>query len=613
MRPDPEAFIEALDPLQPRLYSIASSPKVDPGRMALCIDAVRYPVDGRTRLGVASTFLGARVHPGDEIKVYVQKAAHFGLPADASLPVIMIGPGTGIAPFRAFLHERMAAKAPGRNWLFFGHQRHDYDFFYEDELTGMKAAGVLTRLSLAWSRDGAEKFYVQDRMREVGRDLWAWLADGAHVYVCGDAKRMARDVEGALGRDRRPARRAQHRRGDCLRRQPQEVRPLSAGRVLMASGDPPRMAALARLPIFLALEAKRAVVAGDGPAAAWKAELLSAAGAEVDVLAENPCEELRTVATQAPRGAIALHSRAWRADDFAGAAIAVGGFDDDREAERFATAARAAGVPVNVIDKPAHCDFSFGAIVNRSPLVIGISTDGAAPVFGQSIRAKLEAMIPRGFACWADAARRWRAVVQASGLSFNARRSFWQAFTSFAVSHPDREPAQSDLAALLDRTRSEAAAADAGSVTLVGAGPGDPELLTLRAVRALQAADIILIDDLVAPEILDFARREARKMLVGGTGSGSSREQDEISALMITLARAGRRVVRLAGGDPMLSGRAGGEIAACRAAGIAVEVVPGIMSSRVVNSPGTPPRACCGSPAAPPARTAAAPRSAGRG
>src|SRR5262249_18032111 len=111
--------------------------------------------------------------------------------------IIMLGPGTGIAPFRAFLHERMASKAPGRNWLFFGHQRRDYDFFYEDELAGMKAAGALTRLSLAWSRDGAEKFYVQDRMREVGRDLWAWLADGAHIYVCGDAKRMAKDVEGA--------------------------------------------------------------------------------------------------------------------------------------------------------------------------------------------------------------------------------------------------------------------------------------------------------------------------------------------------------------------------------------------------------------------------------
>jgi sulfite reductase (NADPH) flavoprotein alpha-component len=197
-RPDPEAFVEALDPLQPRLYSIASSPRIDGKRIALCVDAVRYPIDGRTRLGVASTFLGGRVRGGDKIKVYVQKAQHFGLPADPSLPIIMIGPGTGIAPFRAFLYERMASKAPGRNWLFFGHQRSNYDFFYEDELAGMKAAGALTRLSLAWSRDGADKFYVQDRMREVGRELWAWLADGAHVYVCGDAKRMAKDVEGAL-------------------------------------------------------------------------------------------------------------------------------------------------------------------------------------------------------------------------------------------------------------------------------------------------------------------------------------------------------------------------------------------------------------------------------
>ena len=197
VRPDPEAFVEALDPLQPRLYSIACSPRVDRQRMALCVDAVRYPINGRTRLGVASTFLGERVRPGDTVNVFVQKAQHFGLPADPSVPIIMIGPGTGIAPFRAFLHERMASKAPGRNWLFFGHQRRDCDFFYEDELAGMKAAGTLTRLSLAWSRDGAEKFYVQDRMREVGRELWVWLADGAHVYVCGDAKRMARDVEAA--------------------------------------------------------------------------------------------------------------------------------------------------------------------------------------------------------------------------------------------------------------------------------------------------------------------------------------------------------------------------------------------------------------------------------
>jgi sulfite reductase (NADPH) flavoprotein alpha-component len=197
-RPDPEAFIESLDPLQPRLYSISSSPKVDRNRLSLTVDTVRYDINKRTRLGVASTFLSGRIAPGDPIKVYVQKAHGFGLPADPSIPVIMIGPGTGIAPFRAFLHERMATKAPGRNWLFFGHQRRDCDFFYEDELTGMKAAGVLTRLSLAWSRDNDEKFYVQNRMAEVGRDLWSWIADGAHIYVCGDAQRMAKDVERAL-------------------------------------------------------------------------------------------------------------------------------------------------------------------------------------------------------------------------------------------------------------------------------------------------------------------------------------------------------------------------------------------------------------------------------
>jgi sulfite reductase (NADPH) flavoprotein alpha-component len=198
VRPDPEAFIEALEPLQPRLYSISSSPKTEAGRLSLTVDTVRYEIARRTRLGVASTYLAERIHPGEPIQVYVQKAHAFGLPADPHVPVIMVGPGTGIAPFRAFLHERMATKAPGRNWLFFGHQRRDTDFFYEDELDAMKASGVLTRLSLAWSRDGDQKFYVQDRMREVGRDLWSWLADGAHLYVCGDAKRMAKDVERTL-------------------------------------------------------------------------------------------------------------------------------------------------------------------------------------------------------------------------------------------------------------------------------------------------------------------------------------------------------------------------------------------------------------------------------
>ena len=198
LRPDPEAFIECLEPLQPRVYSISSSLKSDPGRIALTVDAVRYEIDKRTRLGVCSTFLGGRIAPGDKVRVYVQKAQHFALPQDPSKPIIMIGPGTGIAPFRAFLRDRQASGAPGRNWLFFGHQRSNYDFFYQDELLPMRSAGLLTRLTLAWSRDGKEKIYVQHRMREVGRDLWSWLNDGAHVYVCGDAQRMAKDVESAL-------------------------------------------------------------------------------------------------------------------------------------------------------------------------------------------------------------------------------------------------------------------------------------------------------------------------------------------------------------------------------------------------------------------------------
>jgi sulfite reductase (NADPH) flavoprotein alpha-component len=197
VRPDPEAFIEALDPLASRLYSISSSLKASPGRVSLTVDAVRYRIEKRMRLGVASTWFADRLNPRDKVRLYVQKAQHFGLPADSSTPVIMIGPGTGIAPFRAFLYERMATKASGRNWLFFGHQRRDFDFFYEDELAGMKAAGLLTHLYLAWSRDDAQKFYVQDRMRQAGRDLWAWIAEGAHIYVCG-AIGMGKDVERAL-------------------------------------------------------------------------------------------------------------------------------------------------------------------------------------------------------------------------------------------------------------------------------------------------------------------------------------------------------------------------------------------------------------------------------
>ena len=343
---------------------------------------------------------------------------------------------------------------------------------------------------------------------------------------------------------------------------------------------PERMTSLARLPVFFALTGKRVVLAGGSHAAAWKAELMSAAGARVEVYADAFSDEMRAVVNDAPDGDIVLIERIWMPADLTGAAIAIGAFEDDEGAAVFASAARAAGVPVNVIDKPAFCDFSFGAIVNRSPLVIGISTDGAAPVFAQAIRAKLEALLPAGFAHWANAASRWRDKVKASGLSFAGRRKFWQVFTAHAVTHAETAPSQSDFNLFITEVKGLGAAVETGSVTLVGAGPGDPELLTLRAVRALQSADVILFDDLVSRGVLDFARREARKLLVGKTGFGPSCKQEDINALMISLAKQGKRVVRLKGGDPLIFGRAGEELDACEANGIKVEIVPGITAAQ---------------------------------
>jgi sulfite reductase (NADPH) flavoprotein alpha-component len=187
-----------LSKVAPRLYSISSSPKENPGEVHLTIGVVRYLQDGRLRRGVTSTFLAERVPLGLTVPVFVQPAAHFSLPADGKTPIIMVGPGTGVAPFRAFLQERRANGDSGRNWLFFGDQRRDFDFLYSAEIAAMQGSGHLSRLDLAFSRDQQEKVYVQDRMLERSRELFAWLEDGAHFYVCGDAKRMAKDVEAAL-------------------------------------------------------------------------------------------------------------------------------------------------------------------------------------------------------------------------------------------------------------------------------------------------------------------------------------------------------------------------------------------------------------------------------
>ncbi|MHA3769957.1 assimilatory sulfite reductase (NADPH) flavoprotein subunit [Verrucomicrobiota bacterium sgz303538] len=193
----PEELVSLLKKLQPRLYSISSSPKAHPGEVHLTVGAVRYDAHGRARKGVCSTFLADRCNEAS-VPVFVQVSHGFRVPADMNRPVIMVGPGTGIAPFRAFLEERRATGAKGKNWLFFGDQRRATDFLYKEELEAMHAGGHLNRLDLAFSRDQAEKIYVQNRMLEASGELWAWLEEGAHFYVCGDASRMAKDVDTAL-------------------------------------------------------------------------------------------------------------------------------------------------------------------------------------------------------------------------------------------------------------------------------------------------------------------------------------------------------------------------------------------------------------------------------
>ncbi len=195
---EPTEFLSLLRKLTPRLYSISSSPKAYRDEVHLTVAAVRYETHGRKREGVCSTFLADRVTDATPVHVFVQTSHSFRLPSNGDAPVIMVGPGTGIAPFRAFLEERRAVGARGKNWLFFGDQRSDHDFLYREELQTMHKDGHLAVLETAFSRDQSEKIYVQDRMRQRAETLWSWLEEGAHLYVCGDAKRMAKDVDAAL-------------------------------------------------------------------------------------------------------------------------------------------------------------------------------------------------------------------------------------------------------------------------------------------------------------------------------------------------------------------------------------------------------------------------------
>jgi uroporphyrin-III C-methyltransferase/precorrin-2 dehydrogenase/sirohydrochlorin ferrochelatase len=341
-----------------------------------------------------------------------------------------------------------------------------------------------------------------------------------------------------------------------------------------------RIAPLAVLPVFFDLHGKRVIAIGGSEPATWKIELLAAAGAHVQVLAPIAewCDELIALAeTGAAAGTISLVDCRWAPSDLSGAALAVADIEDDAQALAFVEAARDAGVPYNVIDRPEFCQFQFGTIVNRSPVVVGISTAGAAPILGQAVRRRIETLLPQTLSAWARLAQQVRGSVMDRLEAGAPRRAFWERLVDRAFGDTAPTPMDSDIDTI-------SAAPQSGRVTLVGAGPGDADLLTIKAVRALQSADVILFDDLVSTEVLELARREAKRMLVGKRAARESCKQEDINEMMLSLARQGKHVVRLKSGDPMIFGRAGEEIEMLEQHGIAVTVVPGVTAALALAS-----------------------------
>lgn len=282
-----------------------------------------------------------------------------------------------------------------------------------------------------------------------------------------------------------------------------------------------RIEPLAKLPVFWALEGRRCVVSGGSDAAAWKAELLAACGARVEVYAGAPDDMMRALAVRPvvhTQARISLILRPLRDADLPGAAMAVADCHDEGEAAAFLAACKRAGVPVNVIDKPKYCQFQFGSIVNRSPVIVAISTDGGAPVLAQTIRRKIEALLPASLKDWALLAQNLRTRVGSMVTTATARRHFWDIFADKAFSEPCTTNSETDLLAVASQEVS-----DAGSVKVFTVNPADPELMTLKAIRALQAADIIYFDKDIVPAILEFGRREARRRRIDDISSQISK------------------------------------------------------------------------------------------
>lgn len=332
------------------------------------------------------------------------------------------------------------------------------------------------------------------------------------------------------------------------------------------------------LPVFLDIRGRDVLVVGGGPLAVRKAELLFRSGGQVVVVAPQICEAM---ARLAGAGAVRHLARRFAAADMEGAAAAVVAAEEPEIQLEVKIAGRRAGVPVNVADRPEDSTFVFPAVIDRSPLVIAISTGGTSPTLARHLRAKLERLIPRGYARLAALAGRFRGPARDRIPDPVARRRFWEEVIGGRVAAEvlcGREPAAAcRLAGML--ARAAAAAPVRGEVYVVGAGPGDPELLTLRALRLMQQCDIVLYDRLVSEAVLDLVRRDAERIDVGKRRGGHAPAPHEIGETTVRLAREGRRVLRLKGGDPLLFGRGGEELELLAKRAIPFEVVPGITAA----------------------------------
>jgi uroporphyrin-III C-methyltransferase / precorrin-2 dehydrogenase / sirohydrochlorin ferrochelatase len=337
------------------------------------------------------------------------------------------------------------------------------------------------------------------------------------------------------------------------------------------------------LPIFLRVQNRLAVVIGGGAIAARKAELLLKCGAQIRLVAPELAASTRQLLQQPAAAAQMSHLPAsFAAEHLEGAALVFAATDSAEINALVSRLARARGIPVNVADDAERSDFILPAIVDRSPLLVAVSSAGTAPVLARRVREQIEALLPSGLGALARFAGSQRQRVNEL-LQPALRRPFWERFFG-TTAHLDQlargeAAAQRAFAGELTRFSARPDAAGLGEVYLIGAGPGDPDLLTLRALQLLQQADVLLYDRLVAPAILDRARREATRIFVGKDVGESSLSQDRINELLIEHARRGLKVARLKGGDPMIFGRGGEEIAAVVRHGIAVTVVPGITAA----------------------------------